>query len=400
MHSSILLALASSALIGSATAAGAVQGFNCGNKKAGGLIKVEADYEKEFKAYHNLAGIDGSFTSARLYTMIQGTTKDDPIEAIPAALKTKTSLLLGMWCSGDPKGFVNELNALKKALDTYPDMIDIVDGISVGSEDLYRDSEMGQKNKAGLGIGPAVLADYIKQVREVIASHSSKKVNKVKVGHVDTWTAWVNGTNKEIIDSCDWVGFDAYPYWQATMPNNISVAGSLFFDAMDKTKDVAGSKEVWVTETGWPVKGNVSNLATADVNTAELFYKGVGCRILGTTPTWYYILTEEGASPDFSVADSSYKPLFDLSCKDAKNYSPLLKASENVSKSNSTDSDSDSGSGSNSGSGSSASGGAQSESSTTNGATPSGTGNPNGASTQHFNCFFALILAGIVAFSI
>jgi glucan endo-1,3-beta-D-glucosidase len=398
MHSSILFALASSTLLGAANAAGAVQGFNCGNKKAGDVIKVQADYEKEFSAYHALAGTDGKFASARLYTMIQGGSVDDPNEAIPAALKTKTSLLLGMWCSGDPAGFKNELSALKNALDKYPELIDIVDGISVGSEDLYRDSEMGQKNDAGIGNGPDVIVSYIKQVREVISSHSSKKVNQVKVGHVDTWTAWVNGTNKEVIDSCDWLGVDAYPYWQATMPNNISVAGSLFFDAMDKTKAVSGDKEVWITETGWPVKGNLSNLATADVETAELFYKGVGCRILGETPTWWYILNEQGASPDFSVADTNYKPLFDLSCKDAKKYSPLMEGSENVSSDNSTDSDSGSDSSSGS-SGSSTSGGSQSGSSTTSGTSSSGTGT-SGASTQHLNCFFALILAGIVAFTI
>ena len=33
---------------------------------------------------------------------------------------------------------------------------------------------------------------------------------KVQVGHVDTWTAWVDPANKAVIKACDFVGTDGY----------------------------------------------------------------------------------------------------------------------------------------------------------------------------------------------
>jgi glucan endo-1,3-beta-D-glucosidase len=64
MHISGSVAFAS--LLSGATAA--VQGFNYGAQGEGG-VKVEADFEFEFNAAKKLAGTDGAFTSARLYTM-------------------------------------------------------------------------------------------------------------------------------------------------------------------------------------------------------------------------------------------------------------------------------------------------------------------------------------------
>ena len=46
----------------------------------------------------------------------QGGTTSDVISAIPAAISTKTSLLLGLWASGGDVGFANELTALKAAI--------------------------------------------------------------------------------------------------------------------------------------------------------------------------------------------------------------------------------------------------------------------------------------------
>lgn len=56
-----------------------------------------AAFEGEFNAAKSLAG--SNFTSARLYTMIQDGTHDTGISAIQAAIKTRTSLLLGLWAS-------------------------------------------------------------------------------------------------------------------------------------------------------------------------------------------------------------------------------------------------------------------------------------------------------------
>jgi glucan endo-1,3-beta-D-glucosidase len=152
----------------------------------------------------------------------QGGTADSPIQAIPAAISTKTSLLLGLWASAGDASFANEITALKSAIATYGSQLGsggLVAGISVGSEDLYRISPTGILNKENPGVGPDVLVGYIKQVRDAIAG---TPLSGVPVGHVDTWTAWVNASNDAVISASDFLGVDAYPYFQVTSPLDIS----------------------------------------------------------------------------------------------------------------------------------------------------------------------------------
>lgn len=72
-----------------------------------------------------------------------------------------------------------------------------------------------------------------------------------QVGHVDTWTAWVDSKNDAVTKACDFVGLDAYPYFQSAA---IGDAYNTFWDAVTATRNhVSGVKSglwVWVTETG------------------------------------------------------------------------------------------------------------------------------------------------------
>src|SRR6266566_4355061 len=205
----------------------------------------------------------------------QADTSNSPIQAIPAAISTNTSLLLGLWASAGDAVFANELDALKSTITTYGSQLSgLIVGISVGSEDLYRDSVMGMKAKAGVGIGPDVLAKYISQVKSSI---SGTALSAAPIGHVDTWTAWVNGSNDAVISACDWLGVDAYPYFQNTMPNSISEGKSLFNQALSNTKGASGGKPVWVTETGYPVSGNASGDAVPSIENAKTYWDQVGC---------------------------------------------------------------------------------------------------------------------------
>ncbi|BAE54624.1 unnamed protein product [Aspergillus oryzae RIB40] len=300
-----------------ATSEAAYKGFNYGATKSDGSVKSQSDFESEFSTAKNLVGTSG-FTSARLYTMIQGGTTNSPISAIPAAIAENTSLLLGLWASGG--GMDNELAALKSAISQYGDSFaKLVVGISVGSEDLYRASSEGEKVNAGIGIGPDDLVSFIKEVRSII---SGTALSSVPIGHVDTWTAWTNGSNSAVIDAVDWLGFDGYPYFQSSMSNSISDAKSLFDDSVAKTKAVAKGKEVWITETGWPVSGSTQNLGVASLANAKTYWDEVGCPLFDETNTWWYILQDANPTtpnPSFGVVGStlSTTPLFDLSCSNS-----------------------------------------------------------------------------------
>lgn len=209
MRSSQLLALvASTATLLPSTTLAAYKGFNYGSTG-----RDQAAFEGEFNSAKNLAG--SSYTSARLYTMIQDGTTNTPISAIPAAISTSTTLLLGLWASAGDAQFQNELAALNAAIAQYGSAFtDLIAGISVGSEDVYRITPIGVASNAGVGVGPDVLINYIGQVRSAIAGTGAAGK---PVGHVDTYNVWTNASQNALIAASDFLGVDAYPYYETTV---------------------------------------------------------------------------------------------------------------------------------------------------------------------------------------
>ncbi|KAI0479850.1 glycoside hydrolase family 17 protein [Xylaria cf. heliscus] len=314
--SSTALALAASVGIADAAAVSAntgLKGFNYGAFFLNQQAKVQADFAYEFNRAKTLPGTSG-WTSARLYTMVQWGTQSTVIEAIPAAIDTNTKLLLGLWISGSSQAITNEITALKAAITKYgTKFTDLVIGISVGSEDLYRDA-------AGeVGTSATYLIDSIKKVRSAVAGTA---LASVPIGHVDTYDSFLNGTNKAVIPAIDFVGFDGYPYWESTKANSVSDATTRFYDGYDKTVALAGSKPVWVTETGWPVTGKTNNLAVANSANARSYWQQIACTLVQKKINLFWYDLQESqwgtASPDFGIYGAGdlgqLQPRYSLAC--------------------------------------------------------------------------------------
>ncbi|PSR76547.1 glycoside hydrolase superfamily [Coniella lustricola] len=305
------------AALAASPAAAAYVGFNYGSTFTTGAAKAQSDFEAEFTTAQSLISAPTVFNSARLYTMIQAGTTNTPISALPAAVSTQTTLLLGLWASGGDAGFANELAALQSAIAAYgTSLSSLVAGISVGSEDLYRISPTGIAAGSNPGASPDTLVGYISQVRSALANTAW---SSVPVGHVDTWTAWVNASNDAVTSASDFIGVDAYPYFQNTMSNAISDGQSLFSSAIQQTQAAVGSKPIWITETGWPVSGPTENLAVPSIENAQTYWDTVGCPLFGTTNVWWYTLQDaapDTPSPSFGIVGSTLTstPLYDLSC--------------------------------------------------------------------------------------
>ncbi|XEU95260.1 hypothetical protein FSHL1_000544 [Fusarium sambucinum] len=290
-------------------------GFNSGATLANREAKFKADFQAEFETAQNLKTSPGDFNAVRLYTNIQAYSEDDPIEAFEAAIDTKTQILLGVWTSGTDS-IDKEISALKKAVQKYgSDLTDLIIGVSVGSEDLYRNSVTGVKNKGGVGVQPDALVDFIDDFR---SAFKGTPIAKVPLGHVDTWDVWGNATNKPVLDAIDFIGVDEYPYYENDKGNSIDNAAKLFNKAFDATVAASAGKPVWVTETGWPYKGPDWDEAIPSVKNAQKYWQDVGCKSLfNKVPTFWYNLRD--SNPDnkmkFAITENlSTTPLFDLSC--------------------------------------------------------------------------------------
>ncbi|ETN38562.1 uncharacterized protein HMPREF1541_06598 [Cyphellophora europaea CBS 101466] len=298
-----------------APALAAYKGFNYGALDLSGATRNQASFETEFNVAKNLAGTNGAFTSARLYTSLQGTSTA-PIEAIAAAVNTETSLLLGIWISGNPN-VDNEVNAIKAAIDAHGSAFtDLVAGISVGNEDVYRITDLGIASNAGPGVTPQGVADYVNQVRSGLAGTA---LEGKPIGHVDTYNTFSNssGWMAPVIEAVDFIGMNGFPYFEDTKPNGIENGNATFWGDYDAVVGQAGDKEIWVTETGWPSSGPQSGAATPSVANAETYFGEVYCSLVARgINVWWYTLedsTADASVPSFGVAEGG-SPKYDLSC--------------------------------------------------------------------------------------
>lgn len=178
----------------------------------------------------------------------------------------------------------------------------------------------------------------VRRINAVRSTISGTALGGKPVGHVDTWTAYVNSSNSAVIQACDFVGMDAYPYFQNTQANSIENAESLFFEAYNATVAVSGGKPVWITETGWPVSGPTENLAVPSLANAKTYWDQVGCRVFGKITTFWYTLQDaypNTPSPSFGVVGTtlSNTPLYDLSCGSSSSSSILSSTSSTATSS-------------------------------------------------------------------
>ena len=137
-----------------------------------------------------------------------------------------------------------------------------------------------------------------------------------------TWDVWGNATNKPVLDVIDFLGTDAYPYFETNKGNNsIENALTLWTQALESTKAAANGKPVWITETGWPASGATWGDAVASVENAKRFWDDVGCTLFGKMNTWWYILRDSNPQNTalFAITDNlSTKPKWDLTCPPEK----------------------------------------------------------------------------------
>lgn len=308
----LVLALISFASLTSA-AARVYTGFNYGAFWSYDTnVKKYADFQKGFSLAKNLTNVPVPFDSARLFTCITAGTKDDPTEAFQAAIDTGTNLLLGMWVSPGAKGqsndiqVANELAALGKAFQQYGQKLaDLVIGLSVGNEDIYRST-----SEKEVGIGMDETVSTIQSVRKKIAeSEFAKYMEGKPIGHTDT-------APNAVVKGSDFAGMNAYPYWSNT---SIADAGSSFLGSLEDTQRRAGDMPVWITEMGWPIKGaNNTNDALASAQNYQRYWTEVGCQVFGKYNTFWFELLQDSQpeQPDWALLDSKtfQSRIEDLSC--------------------------------------------------------------------------------------
>ncbi|KAL9531892.1 putative glucan endo-1,3-beta-glucosidase [Sphaerulina musiva] len=265
------------------------KGFNVGANNPDGTCKTTSQWET---AFNELRGLPQDVSVVRLYASSDCNTL---AAAVPAAVTTHTKILVGIWTE-DSAHYSAEKAALESAIQAHGR--DWILAISVGSEDLYRGDTTA-----------STLAQQIYDVRGMVRALGVQ----AEVGHVDTYNAWTNSANDDVIKACDFIGMDAYPYWQGS---SIEDAYNVFFQAYQETKNhvqsVGSGAWVWVTETSWPVTGANYGSAVPSVANAQKFWRSVACELFNEGHVFWYAYQDYNDSPSFGVFDSNGNAIYDL----------------------------------------------------------------------------------------
>lgn len=148
-------------------------------------------------------------------------------EHVPRAAKELgMQTLVGAWLGKDKEDNDKEIQALialcKEGL---------VDIAAVGNEVLYRGDLTEDE-----------LLDYIRYVKQ--------EVKDIPVGYVDAYYEF--GKRPQITALCDIVLANCYPFWEGCpIEDSLVYLKKMYNEALA----AAGGKQVLITETGWPSKG-------------------------------------------------------------------------------------------------------------------------------------------------
>lgn len=305
-----ILTLLSAALLLTPIVSAVYTGFNYGAFWGEvGKVKTENDFRKGFKLASDLT-TGTQFNSARLFTCKQQGTTDSPTEAFEAAVKTNTSLLLGFWVTPGNKGesmkayIDQELSALAKGFKKHGQALsDLIIGLSVGSEDVFRFEDTTES-----GVSAKDISSGIATVKDTMKNEDFAQYMKNKpIGHVDT-------AKHAVVEGADFYGMTAYPYW-----NNEPVAKSKesFLGSLDNVKQRAGNTPVWIAEMGWPYDGPQRGDALTGKDSLQEFWTNVGCELIGKYNTFWFelIMDSEEGQPDWGMLNpDTHKPRIDLTC--------------------------------------------------------------------------------------
>ncbi|MES2205095.1 MAG: glycosyl hydrolase family 17 protein, partial [Pseudomonadota bacterium] len=174
----------------------------------------------------DLALLENKVRSVRTYSVMRG------LDQVPAlAEKHHLTVMLGAWLGVDLTRNRQELDVLKKTLQTQPtpNASNII-GVLVGNEALMRQDLSEQQ-----------LIDYIHEVRQFATQPISTS---------EQFKDWM--AHPKLVTEVDYIAVHLTPYWfDVTVDEGVA----LVFDQYAQLQKAYPNKPIVITEVGWPSDG-------------------------------------------------------------------------------------------------------------------------------------------------
>ncbi|KAG1442007.1 hypothetical protein G6F56_011242 [Rhizopus delemar] len=184
----------------------------------------------------------------------------DQLPSILKAIKSNgggMTVLAAVWIQGNTNDD-NEIKTLKSALaKNYGN--EYIKGILVGNEVIFNGY-----------LTASSLISKINQVKAFAASY--------QVGTADIPPSYTTS----LISACDFVAANIYPFFSDVAATGAISNLNLQYNNLKKT---VGSKELWVTETGWPSAGDALGKAVPSKANAQIYVTGL---LKSSIPYYYF----------------------------------------------------------------------------------------------------------------
>lgn len=158
---------------------------------------------------------------------------------------------MGVWVGNTTKTFSNELKTLKTLVSEGVIDKELVVGVNVGSEVLYRNDTT-----------PEQLIANMQSVKELFKANS---LESIPISITDTLGSLLD--HPEVIEAVDVISFNVFPFW-GKIP--IEDAMQNLNDSIAPLAKLGGRKEFVITETGWATDGSDKRASKASPENAAV----------------------------------------------------------------------------------------------------------------------------------
>lgn len=161
------------------------------------------------------------------------------------------------------------------------------------------------------------LAQKIYDVRGMLST-VPKYTPNVMVGHIDSWTAWIDDRMAPVMVASNFIGTNSNISNQNNdiipIQDNVKEYNTILQQVKQSVAATGSKASIWIMEGGWPSISNPAYEVIPTIDVARSQWKNIACPLFVSDNVFWKSLLHQQESPTLGVLGADGKPLYDLTC--------------------------------------------------------------------------------------